>query len=132
MIQGLADIPIDVLGQMEIGERLVQNLHNFINTLQLRLVFMVGRTERQADHLLDAAHTLKLAVLLNDALVLVFIKPIAVASGNLCHELGVELRIVNRREGVDLVLDDDADERREPLLSSGNGRRLFVVAMNDA
>ena len=33
MIQGLADIPIDVLGQMEIGERLVQYLHNFINTL---------------------------------------------------------------------------------------------------
>ena len=107
LIQGFAHLGVNVLREVEVGEGLVQYLHDLIDTLQGRLVVLVGRSECQSDHLLNAAHLLKVTVLLDDSQVLVLVEPITVATGNLRHELGIELRIVDGRQIVYLVDDQE-------------------------
>ena len=60
-ISSLAYLYIDILGAVEVGEGPVQYLYDLVDTHLGRHVLTVGRAEGQADHLLDVAHTFKLA-----------------------------------------------------------------------
>lgn len=104
MVQGTAHLNVDILRAVEIGEGAVQDVHDLIDALQRRPVPAVSRAQFHRNHLLDVAHLLKVAVLVNNTLILRLFKPIAVATGYLSQELGIELRIVDGCEIVYLLL----------------------------
>ena len=110
VVQGTAHLNVDILRAVKVGEGAVQYVHNLVDALQRRLVVAFSRTKLHRDHLLDVADFLKVAVLVDNTLILSLLKPITVATGNLCQKLGIELRIVDRREIVYLFLHHNTDE----------------------
>ena len=71
-------------------------------------------------------------ILADDALVVGLIKPVLATLTDLSYQLGIELWIIYWCQVVNLLLDYDADKASRTCLSSGSGRELLVVAMNDA